>query len=142
MITTCNFLHQRCFSQALSKLSNKFRRRISNIRRRRAQSVGGEKFTFFPAYLPRVMMATRPTLRTTKPRVSISDQLLLCVEASWTHTSWRLSVVLDFRRGGCSPVRNFECEVGSVSVAHGGSKAEAAAASLAVRAKCHMLMYT
>jgi hypothetical protein len=31
-----------------------------------ARCVRGEKFTFRPAYLPRVMMATRPTLRTAR----------------------------------------------------------------------------
>jgi hypothetical protein len=46
-----------------------------------------------------VMMATRPTLRTVNDRVSTADQLHLGLEASWTHTSWRLSVLVIFRRG-------------------------------------------
>lgn len=45
------------------------------------------------------MMATRPTLRTVNNRVSTADQLQTDLEAQYTHTSWRVSELLVFRRG-------------------------------------------
>ena len=42
-------------------------------------------FTFFPAYLPRVMMATRPTLRTVIDQVSISAIAFLNLRGLHSH---------------------------------------------------------
>ena len=53
---------------------------------------GRLKFTFFPAYLPRVMMATRPTLRTRSDQVSTPEQLRSSYSSEYTHTSCRLSL--------------------------------------------------
>jgi len=56
------------------------------------------KFTFFPAYLPRVMMATRPILRTVIDIVSISEALRSRWSDGKTYTSSRLSLMSIFRR--------------------------------------------
>jgi hypothetical protein len=67
---------------------------------------GTVRLTFFPAYLPRVMMATRPTLRTIQNKISdrfrsIRDNISIA-----THTSCRLSFGVELIVDSYTPRQN------------------------------------
>jgi hypothetical protein len=76
--------------------------------------------TFLPAYLPRLMMATRPTLRTRRTlsavvagrsRQSPSGERD-CKELRWTYTSWLLVGTVSMScRSKSSGQRNLEAEL-------------------------------